>query len=107
MIKEYKGELLFLALSLILYVVFAVFGASQNFAYFSPLFGIFGLVIAWKLYEYVDDHSEGNEKMAEIDPVEVSRVVKILCLAVNADLSTSGARLRVDGECLKIPGGAA
>ena len=53
-------------MSLVLYVVFAVFGASQNFAYFSPLFGIFGLVIAWKLYEYVDDHSEGNEKMAEI-----------------------------------------
>jgi len=66
MIKEYKGELLFAALSLILYVVFAIFGASQNFAYFSPLFGIFGLVIAWKIYEHVDDQPEGSEKMVEI-----------------------------------------
>ena len=66
MIKEYKGELMFLALSLILYVVFAIFGVAQNFAYFSPLFGIFGLVVAWKIYEYVDDQPEGNEKMVEI-----------------------------------------
>ncbi len=66
MIKEYKGELFFVALAVGLYVVFAVFQAAHNFVYLSPIFGLFGLAIAWKVYEYVDDQSEGNEKMVEI-----------------------------------------
>ncbi len=66
MIKEYKGELFFVALAVGLYVVFAIFQASHNFVYLSPLFGLFGLAIAWKIYEYVDDQPEGNEKMTEI-----------------------------------------
>ena len=65
MIKEYKGELFFIALAVGLYVVFAMFQAAQNFAYLSPIFGLFGLAIAWKVYEYVDDQPEGNEKMVE------------------------------------------
>jgi K(+)-stimulated pyrophosphate-energized sodium pump len=66
MIKEYKGELFFVALAVGLYVVFAVFQSTHNFVYLSPLFGLFGLAIAWKVYEYVDDQPEGNEKMVEI-----------------------------------------
>ena len=66
MIKEYKGELFFIALAVGLYVVFAVFQVAHNFVYLSPLFGLFGLAIAWKVYEYVDDQPEGNEKMVEI-----------------------------------------
>jgi len=66
MIKEYKGELFFVALAVGLYVVFAVFQAAHNFIYLSPIFGLFGLAIAWKVYEYVDDQPEGNEKMVEI-----------------------------------------
>jgi K(+)-stimulated pyrophosphate-energized sodium pump len=66
MIKEYKGELFFIALAVGLYVVFAVFQAAHNFVYLSPIFGLFGLAIAWKVYEYVDDQPEGNEKMVEI-----------------------------------------
>jgi K(+)-stimulated pyrophosphate-energized sodium pump len=66
MIKEYKGELFFLALAVGLYVVFAIFQASYNFVWLSPIFGLFGLAIAWKVYEYVDDQPEGNEKMVEI-----------------------------------------
>ncbi|TDJ51822.1 MAG: sodium-translocating pyrophosphatase [Nitrospina sp.] len=66
MIKEYKGELFFIALAVGLYLVFAVFQAAQNFAYLAPIFGLFGLAIAWKVYEYVDDQPEGNEKMVEI-----------------------------------------
>ncbi len=66
MIKEYKTELLFVALAVGLYVVFAVFQVAHNFVWLSPLFGLFGLAIAWKVYEYVDDQPEGNEKMVEI-----------------------------------------
>jgi len=66
MIKEYKGELFFVALAVGLYVVFAMFQAAHNYVYLSPLFGLFGLAIAWKVYEYVDDQAEGNEKMVEI-----------------------------------------
>ena len=66
MIKEYKGELFFIALAVGLYVVFAIFQAAHNFVYLSPIFGLFGLAIAWKVYEYVDDQPEGNEKMVEI-----------------------------------------
>ena len=39
MIKEYKGELFFIALAVGLYLVFAVFQAAQNFAYLSPKIG--------------------------------------------------------------------
>ncbi len=66
MIKEYKGELLFIALAVGFYVIFAIFQASQMYAYISPLFGLFGLAIAYKIYEYVDDQPEGNDKMVEI-----------------------------------------
>ncbi|MFQ5673805.1 MAG: sodium-translocating pyrophosphatase [Nitrospinales bacterium] len=66
MLTEYKGEVVFVAISMIVYTLFAAFDASANFAYFGVVFGIFGLCIAWKIYEYVDDHPEGNEKMVEI-----------------------------------------
>ncbi len=66
MLKEYTGELIFLGIAMLVYVLLAVFDASHNFAYFGVVFGIFGLVVAWKVYEYVDDQPEGNEKMMEI-----------------------------------------
>ena len=66
MIKEYKGELFFIAVAVGLYVVFAIFQAAHNFVYLSPIFGLFGLAIAWKVYEYVDDQPEGSERMVEI-----------------------------------------
>ena len=66
MLTEYKGEVVFVAASMIAYTLFAAFDASPNFAYLGLVFGIFGLCIAWKIYEYVDDHAEGNEKMVEI-----------------------------------------
>ena len=66
MIQEYKGELIFIGLATLVYLVFAAFDASENFSYFGVLFGIFGLIVAWKIYEYVDDQPEGNEKMMEI-----------------------------------------
>jgi K(+)-stimulated pyrophosphate-energized sodium pump len=91
MIKEYKGELFFVALAVGLYVVFAVFQAAHNFVYLSPLFGLFGLAIAWKVYEYVDDQPEGNEKMVEIAEsihegamVFLSREYRILAYFVGA-----------------------
>ena len=64
--KEYIGELIFVAIAIILYLVFAAFDASANFAYLAFVFGIFGLCVAWKVYEYVDDQPDGNEKMVEI-----------------------------------------
>ena len=64
--KDYKGELIFVGTAVILYLVFAAFNASANFAYLGFVFGIFGLCIAWKVYEYVDDQPDGNEKMVEI-----------------------------------------
>ena len=91
MIKEYKGELFFLALAVGLYVVFAMFQAAHNFVWLSPLFGLFGLAIAWKVYEYVDDQPEGNEKMVEIAEsihegamVFLSREYRILAYFVGA-----------------------
>ena len=91
MIKEYKGELFFVALAVGLYVVFAVFQAAHNFVYLSPLFGLFGLAIAWKVYEYVDDQPEGNEKMVEIAEsihegamVFLSREYRILAYFIGA-----------------------
>ncbi len=89
--QEYKGELIFIGLAFLIYVVFSAFGVSQNFAYFGPLFGLFGLVIAWKVYEYVDDQPEGNEKMTEIAEsihegamVFLSREYRILAYFVGA-----------------------
>jgi K(+)-stimulated pyrophosphate-energized sodium pump len=89
MLKEYKGELIFVAVSLIVYFIFAAFGASENFAYLAVVFGFFGLCVAWKIYEYVDDHSDGNERMVEIADsihegamVFLSREYKILAYFV-------------------------
>ena len=66
MFKEHKGEMLFIGFAMILYLVMAAFDASQKFVYTAVLFGLFGLVIAWKLFESVDDEPAGNEKMTEI-----------------------------------------
>jgi K(+)-stimulated pyrophosphate-energized sodium pump len=44
----------------------AAFDASQKFVYLAVLFGLFGLIIAWKIFESVDDEPAGNEKMTEI-----------------------------------------
>ena len=66
MMQEYKGEMVFIGLAMVVYLVCTAFDASGNFAYFGFLFGIFGLVVAWKIFEYVDDQPEGNEKMMEI-----------------------------------------
>ena len=64
--KDYKGELIFAIIAVVLYIVFAAFNASANFAYLGLIFGIFGLCVAWKVYEFVDDQPDGNEKMVEI-----------------------------------------
>jgi len=66
MVSENKGELSFIAFAMVAYLVMASFDASQNFVYLAVIFGFFGLIIAWKLFEGVDDESAGNEKMTEI-----------------------------------------
>ena len=66
MVKEYKGELLFLVIALGAYVFMATLNISQNYSYFAVVFGIFGLIVAWKIYEKVDEQSDGSEKMKEI-----------------------------------------
>ena len=66
MVSENKGELSFIAFAMVAYLVMASFDASQNFVYLAVIFGFFGLIIAWKLFEGVDDESPGNEKMTEI-----------------------------------------
>ena len=66
MFKEHKGEMLFIGFAMILYLVMAALDASQKFVYTAVFFGLFGLVIAWKLFESVDDEPAGNEKMTEI-----------------------------------------
>ncbi len=66
MLKEYTGELIFVGISILVYVLMALFDASHNFVYFAIVFGLFGLVVAWKIFENVDDQPEGNEKMMEI-----------------------------------------
>jgi K(+)-stimulated pyrophosphate-energized sodium pump len=58
--------MLFIGFAMILYLVMAALDASQKFVYTAVLFGLFGLVIAWKLFESVDDEPAGNEKMTEI-----------------------------------------
>jgi K(+)-stimulated pyrophosphate-energized sodium pump len=66
MVKEYKGELMFLVVAMGAYVFMATLNISQNYSYFAVVFGIFGLIVAWKIYEKVDEQSDGNEKMKEI-----------------------------------------
>ena len=66
MLTEHKGEMIFIGFAMALYLVMAAFDASQKFVYLAVLFGLFGLVIAWKLFESVDDEPAGNEKMSEI-----------------------------------------
>jgi len=66
MVSENKGELSFIGFAMVAYLVMASFDASQNFVYLAVIFGFFGLIIAWKLFEGVDDESAGNEKMTEI-----------------------------------------
>ncbi|SVB78790.1 uncharacterized protein METZ01_LOCUS231644, partial [marine metagenome] len=48
------------------YIFLASIDASQKFVYGGFIFGLFGLVVAWKIFENVDDQPEGNEKMMEI-----------------------------------------
>ena len=62
MLKEYKGEIFFLVIAMVAYIFMATLDISQNYSYFAVVFGIFGLVVAWKIYEKVDDQSDGNEK---------------------------------------------
>ncbi|VAX26734.1 hypothetical protein MNBD_NITROSPINAE05-985, partial [hydrothermal vent metagenome] len=63
MLKEYTGELIFLGVSMVIYLIMATLDVSQNFAYLAVFFGFFGLVVAWKTFEKVDDQNPGNEKM--------------------------------------------
>ncbi|MEE2987434.1 MAG: sodium-translocating pyrophosphatase [Nitrospinota bacterium] len=66
MLKDYKGELIFIGISMAVYIFLASIDASQKFVYGGFIFGLFGLVVAWKIFENVDDQPEGNEKMMEI-----------------------------------------
>lgn len=66
MLSEHKGELGFIGFAMVAYLVMASFDASHNYVYLAVVFGIFGLIIAWKLFEGVDDEPAGNEKMTEI-----------------------------------------
>ncbi len=66
MLKEYSGELTFVGISAMVYVIMAAFGLSGSYSYLAFVFGFFGLIVAWKIFESVDDEPEGNEKMREI-----------------------------------------
>jgi len=66
MVKEYKGELLFLLIAMGTYIFMATLDATAKYSYLAVVFGIFGLIVAWKIYEKVDEQSDGNEKMREI-----------------------------------------
>lgn len=66
MLSEYKGEIGFIGFAMVAYLVMAAFDTSQNYVYLAVVFGLFGLIIAWKLFEGVDDEPAGNEKMTEI-----------------------------------------
>ncbi len=66
MLSEHKGEIGFIGFAMVAYLVMAAFDASQNYVYLAVIFGLFGLIIAWKLFEGVDDAPAGNEKMTEI-----------------------------------------
>jgi K(+)-stimulated pyrophosphate-energized sodium pump len=48
------------------YLFMATLNLSHNYSYFAVVFGIFGLIVTWKIYEKVDEQSDGNEKMREI-----------------------------------------
>ena len=50
MLKEYKGELAFLAIALIFYLILAAFDVSSTFVYLAVVFGFFGLCIAWNAH---------------------------------------------------------
>ncbi len=85
MLSEYKGEILFIVSAAIIYVIFAAFHITEYYSYLAIIFGFFGLITAWKIFEYVDDQPEGNEKMVEIadaihegSMVFLSREYKIL-----------------------------
>ena len=85
MLSEHKGELAFIGFAMVAYLVMASLDVSQNYVYLAAIFGLFGLIIAWKLFEGVDDESAGNEKMTEIAEaihegamVFISREYKIL-----------------------------
>ena len=66
MLSEHKGDLAFIGFAMVAYLVMASLDVSQNYVYLAVIFGLFGLIIAWKLFEGVDDESAGNEKMTEI-----------------------------------------
>lgn len=66
MTQDYKSEIAFIGLALVVYLFFAVFNASEYYVYFSVVFGFFGLIVAWKIFEYIDDQPEGDETMMEI-----------------------------------------
>jgi K(+)-stimulated pyrophosphate-energized sodium pump len=66
MLSENKGEIAFIGFAMVAYLVMAAFDASHNYVYLAVIFGFFGLIIAWKLFEGVDDAPAGNEKMTEI-----------------------------------------
>ena len=66
MLSENKGEIAFIGFAMVAYLVMAAFDVSQNYVYLAVVFGLFGLIIAWKLFEGVDDAPAGNEKMTEI-----------------------------------------
>ena len=66
MLSEYKGEIGFIGFAMVAYLVMAAFDVSQNYVYLAVVFGLFGLIIAWKLFEGVDAAPAGNEKMTEI-----------------------------------------
>ena len=92
MLTEHKGEMIFVGFAMVLYLVMAAFDASQKFVYLAVLFGLFGLVIAWKLFESVDDEPAGSEKMTEIADaihegamVFLSREYRILGYFVGAE----------------------
>ncbi len=91
MLREHKGEMIFIGFAMVLYLVMAAFDVSQNYVYLSVVFGLFGMVIAWKLFESVDDEPAGNEKMTEIADaihegamVFLSREYKMLAYFVGA-----------------------
>ena len=63
MLKEYKGELLFLLIAMGAYIFMATLNISQNYAYFAVVFGVFGLFVAWKIYEKVDDASDSMSSL--------------------------------------------
>jgi K(+)-stimulated pyrophosphate-energized sodium pump len=91
MLREHKGEIVFIGFAMVLYLIMAAFDVSQNYVYLSVVFGLFGMVIAWKLFESVDDEPAGNEKMTEIADaihegamVFLSREYKMLAYFVGA-----------------------